>query len=556
MIRLDINNWYKLEGYIVPTAEYNYTTPITNLTGQDIWYTNVEVQLQNPTIGNYIHGVNYKTMTFADLGYTTIEAINANFSTAITQMTSKMASNEGALTYREPFIITRSSVICFGDSYSDSLPYYIVILKDDYLTASITGITAAYNGPSVQMNQEFNTEYLNISGYFNDGHTSMFDPGTYSIKRSDNIATKEVSVVGSNLYTASVVYGENTWTASFVVPGVKRLTGVTATYDGPAIAINKKPMKRNIIVIANYSDGSYSTVTDWTYENGDTITEINDGVLVVYYQGFTTTITINKYKASATQIKAFYNGPNVEVDKSFLMQYVTVKIYYQDVSGVNSYWEVLEQTQYTIDNTLIKFEGNNIINVSYTANSGDVITTNFLVTGFEPEKEIAYITAEYSGPPIVVGKSFSQNKVICKAFWTDNSVSQIINFNIGSTAIQVAGVNEFTVHYKESTCTFIVTGIAPDSTSEDGYSPTEVNLLYPEATRVNHRRRGPMESEKFDTYNLFAHKNITTLFDIYNSLEKTFKTICNDNQSLYNTGANTLNQCSIINDRIKTIKSL
>ena len=79
MVRLDTNNWYRLEGYIVPVDEYNYSTPITNLNGLDIWYTNVEVQLQNPSVGNFIHGVNYKTRKFSDYGFNTIEEINANF---------------------------------------------------------------------------------------------------------------------------------------------------------------------------------------------------------------------------------------------------------------------------------------------------------------------------------------------------------------------------------------------------------------------------------------------------------------------------------------------
>lgn len=552
MVRLDTSNWYRLEGYIVPTNEYNYQSPITNLTGLDIWYTNVEVQLQNPSVGNFVHGVNYKTMKFSELGYTTIEEINANFNSAVNQMRSEMISNEGALTYYDPFVVTESILICFDDAYSTTLSKYVVILKDDYLTANIVAITARYDGPSVAMNQEFSYDYLTVTGHFDDGHTSKFMPGTFSIARSDGTATTVINKVGSNVFTATVIYGENTWVASFVVPGVKRLTGISATYDGPPVAINKKPQRRNIVVVASYSDGSASTITDWTYSNGNTITDNNNGILTIYYQGFECDVTINYYNASATQIKAFYNGPRVEVNNNFLMKYLTVKIYYQDGADVNSYWEELDQNYYSVDTTLVKWAGSNIINVTYVTNNNTTLTTNFIIEGFEPEKEILYITAEYTGPPIMEGKTFNPNKVICKAYWNNGNVSLISDFTVTTSIVKDVGVNIITVNYKENSTTIAITGVSPESTSGTGYSPIQTNLLYPEATKRNHRRRGPMESQKFDDYYRFLKENVTTLYNIYNQLENNYKYISNSNH----VGVDILNQCAIVDDRIKQVKDL
>ena len=553
MVRLDTNNWYRLEGYIVPVDEYNYSTPITNLNGLDIWYTNVEVQLQNPSVGNFIHGVNYKTRKFSDYGFKTIEEINANFSATLNTMRAEMENNEGALTYVEPFVITESTVICFGDSYDSKLSRYVVILKDDYLTANITAITAQYDGPAVAMDEAFNYDYLTVTGHFDDGHTSKFMVGTYSVTRSDGVSTNKINKVGSNVFTATVVYGENIWTASFVVPGVKRLVGIQAEYDGPSVAMNKKPKRKNIIVTANYSDGSASTITDWTYLNGDTITENNNGILTIYYQGFECTVEINHYDAYATQIKAFYNGPKVEVGHDFMMSYLTVKIYYQDSTNTNSYWEELDQAHYTVDKQTILYEKDNIITVTYVTNSGNVLTTNFIVEGFLPEKEILYITAEYSGPPIRKGKTYNPEKVICKAYWNNGNVSLIKDFTVTTTIIDKVGPNEITLNYKEHTCNFIVTGVEAENTTESGYSPTEIDLLYPEATKLNHRRRGPMESEKFDAYNKFVYNNITTLFNIFNDLEKQYKQMYNDVSSLQNIGTNTLNTCIIMDKRIESL---
>lgn len=553
MVRIDTNNWYRLEGYIVPTTEYNYSIPITNLNGFDIWYTNVEVQLQNPSIGNFIHGVNYKTRKFSDYGLKTIEEINNNFSTTLSLMLSEMSNNEGALTYTEPFVVTESTVICFADSYDTKLSRYIVILKDDYLTSNITAITAQYDGPAVAMDETFNYSYLTVTGHFDDGHTSKFMEGTYSVTRSDGISTNRINKIGSNVFTATVKYGENIWTASFIVIGVKRLVGIQARYDGPIVALNKKPKRKNIVVIANYSDGSASTVTDWTYSNGDTITNVNNGILTIYYQGFECTVEINHYDAYATQIKAFYNGPKVEVGNDFILNYLTVKIYYQDSTNTNSYWEELEQDYYTVDKQTILYEKDNIITVTYITNSGEVLTTNFIVEGFLPEKEISYITAEYSGPPIRKGKTYNPEKVICKAYWNNGNVSLIKDFTVTTTIVNNVGVNEITLNYKDNSCVFTVIGVEPENTTETGYSPTEIDLLYPEATKLNHRRRGPMESSKFDDYNKFIYNNINTLFNIYNQLEKQYKQIYTDISSLKNTGTTTLNTCIIIDKRIESL---
>ena len=554
MVRIDAKNWYRLEGYIVPVEEYKYSTPITNLNGIDIWYTNVEVQLQNPNINNFIHGVNYKTRKFSDFGLKTIEEINENFDKTLETMKKEMAYNEGALTYVEPFTITESTVICFGDAYDDKLSEYVVILKDDYLTANITAITAQYDGPAIAVDESFNHNYLTVTGHFDDGHTSKFIEGTYTVTRSDGVSTDTINKVGSNVFMATVKYGENTWNTSFVVIGVKRLVGIKAEYDGPSVALNKSPKRKNIIVIADYSDGSASTITDWTYLNGSTITKNNKGILTIYYQGFECTVEINHYETQATQLKAFYNGPKVEVGHDFMMKYLTVKIYYQDASNINSYWETLEQDYYTVNSQTVLYEKDNVFTVMYTTNAGNELVTNFIVEGFLPEKEILYITAEYSGPPIRKNKPYNPEKVICKAYWNDGNISIIKDFTVTTTIINEVGDNEITLSYKDKTCIFIVIGVEAEDTTESGYSPTEIDLLYPEARKVNHRRRGPMESEKYNDYYAFMHENIKKLFAIYNDLEKQYKQIHSNIFSLHNVGINTLNTCVIMDKRIQSLK--
>lgn len=559
-IRLDPENWYRLEGCILPTSEYNYSSSnISVLSGYDIWYTNVEIRMQNPTSENYVHGVNYKTRTFSEYGFTTIDEIADNFSTVYPQMLNDMADNEGALTYSEPFVITESSVICFNDAYEMGLTRVIVVLKDDYLNPDLTGITAVYDGPTVAMDEEFEYTYLTVTGIFSDGHTSQLMPGTFTVTRkSDNTETRVINALGTNQFTAIVTYGDNTFQADFAVIGVKRLVGVSATYDGPNVALNKSPLKRDFVVCAEYSDGSASTVTDWSFLNGSKITAANGGVLTIYYLGFTCDVNVMYYNTDPTQLKAYYTGPEVERGKDFSLNYLTVKIYYQNVSDVagNAYWETLEPGTYTVDTQHIALEGDNIITVTYITNNNTVLTTTFVVKGFIAKAYIAYITAEYDGPPVPVGKYYNTNKVIVKAYWSNGDVSTIKGFNVDKTKITEVGDNTFTAIYKQKTCEFIVIGLAQEDTSTTTYAPTQVDLKYPEATRLNHRYRGPMESLKFDEYNQFVFENINRLFDIYNSLEKTYNNISSDTESLFNTSTKVLGTVSVIEDKASYIEKL
>ena len=559
-IRLDPNNWYRLEGCILPISEYNYSSSnISVLSGYDIWYTNVEIRFQNPSSENYVHGVNYKTRTFAEYGITTIDEIADIFNTVYPQMLNDMAENQGALTYTEPFVITESSVICYNDAYELGLTKVVVVLKDDYLNPDLTGITAVYDGPTVAMDEEFEYTYLTVTGIFNDGHTSQLMPGTFTVTRkSDNVETRVINSLGTNQFTATVKYGDNTFQADFAVIGVKRLVGVTATYDGPNVALNKSPLKRDFVVCAQYSDGSASTVTDWSFLHGGKVTEHNNGILTIYYMGFTCDVSVTYYNTDPTQLKAYYSGPDVEKGKQFSLEYLTVKIYYQNVSDVtgNAYWEVLDPGTYTVDTQNITLEGDNIITVTYVTNNGTTLTTTFIVKGFVAKAYVAYITAEYDGPPVPVGKYYNVNKVVVKAYWSNGDISTVKGFNVDKTKIEQVGDNIFTAVYKQKTCEFIVPGLSAEDTNATNYTPTQVELKYPEATKVNHRYRGPMESVKFDEYNKFVFENINKLFDIYNSLEKTYNTISSDSESLFNTSTKVLGTISIIEDKVSYIESL
>ena len=116
-----------------------------------------------------------------------------------------------------------------------------------------------------------------------------------------------------------------------------------------------------------------------------------------------------------------------------------------------------------------------------------------IVIGIKPEVTLNFIEAEYTGSPIVQGKAFSIERVICKAHYSNGAVVAVKNFAINSNIVQYVGLNEYIATYKEKdatvTTTFSVIGLEKDSTTESGYRPISLQNNYPEATRLNNRYR-------------------------------------------------------------------
>lgn len=532
--------WCTIEGNVIPVSDRQYDPPLVYIGHNDIFYDNLEIRMTNPH--SLSKGVRYKITYLSDHGFNTINEIDARYADVITMIAGFSEPAEGSTFYTKPFVINESCVIKYCSGDLNVLDQVAIIYVDKYSTAKIASITAQYNGSSVAIGEKFNHEDLVVTAIYTDGETSRVLQGGYTVS-SDTI-----SVLGSNVFTVTVPYGNNEFKTNFTVIGIKNLIGIAAKYDGKPIAIGQSPERRSIVVTAKYSDETYSILTDWTFKVNSIVTEENKGILELYHQGFTTAVTIPYYTATPSQLIAFYNGPNVEVGNELIESYVTVKIYYTSPQGENNRYETLTEG-FEFSTKEITFEGNNIIEVSYDTEIGKLKTT-FSVYGFRPEKKLLYIAADYIGPPVVVGKTFNPVKIICKAFYNDNSSSIIKDFTFLQTTVNKIGANDIVITYKEKNATISIIGISPDSTTESGYVPLSVDLRYPEASMINHRYRGPMESAKFDHYAYYLRDNITELFKIFNDLERQYESMCETITKLNNTGINTLNECTRLTDTI------
>lgn len=514
--------WCRVEGMPIPDLEKEYGT-FTNLpSGQKVFYGTPEIQINNPI--SIVNGCVYKIVPLTEFGYSTILEVDANFATLQNQLQTydkTVDTDHGSIYYWEPFTVNESCVIYHADSTKKTFDNVALILIDQHATPEIIAITGSYKGGGVPVGEEFDTKMLELYVIYADGNKArLLD--NYTTDPADKIIT----VVGSNV--VKINYTTPTGkalTTTVIVEGIKNLQGITALYDGPHVGFGNEALRKYFIVVAQYSDGSSATVTDFSFPSGNIVSETNGGVLQIYYKGFYTDVVVPTYAVSTSRLIAYYNGPNVEVGHDFDIKYCKIKIYYASADGLHDRYEDIDPSLCTFSTTMVDHEGVNQITVQYVGQAGPVNTV-MVVIGIKPETVLTFIEAQYTGPEIVIGKSYSAERVICKAHYSNGSIVQIRNFSLNSNVVQYVGPNEYTVTYKEKditvTTTITVMGLPKDSTTESGYSPVSLQNNYPEATRLNNRYRGPVEARKHDNIDKMIQENLLVLYNIFANIEQNF----------------------------------
>ena len=540
--------WCRVEGMPIPDLEKEYGT-FTNLpSGQKVFYGTPEIQINNPI--SIVNGCVYKIVPLTEFGYSTILEVDANFATLqnkIQTYDKTIDTDHGSIYYWEPFTVNESCVIYHADSTKKTFDNVALILIDQHATPEIIAITGSYKGGGVPVGEEFDTKMLELYVIYADGNKArLLD--NYITDPADKIIT----VVGSNV--VKINYTTPTGkalTTTVIVEGIKNLQGITALYDGPHVGFGNEALRKYFIVVAQYSDGSSATVTDFSFPSGNIVSETNGGVLQIYYKGFYTDVVVPTYAVSTSRLMAYYNGPNVEVGHDFDIKYCKIKIYYASADGLHDRYEDIDSSLCTFSTTMVDHEGVNQITVQYVGQAGPVNTV-MVVIGIKPETVLTFIEAQYTGPEIVVGKSYSAERVICKAHYSNGSIVQIRNFSLNSNVVQYVGPNEYIVTYKEKdttvTTTVTVIGLPKDSTTESGYSPVSLQNNYPEATRLNNRYRGPAEARKHDNVDNMIQENLLALYNIFANIEQNFNELVESVNGNNSIKVRTLNEVQHIED--------
>lgn len=540
--------WCRVEGMPIPDLEKEYGT-FTNLpSGQKVFYGTPEIQINNPI--SIVNGCVYKIVPLTEFGYNTILEVDANFATLqnkIQTYDKTIDTDHGSIYYWEPFTVNESCVIYHADSTKKTFDNAALILIDQHATPEIIAITGSYKGGGVPVGEAFDTKMLELYVIYADGNKArLLD--NYTTDPADKIIT----VVGSNV--VKINYTTPTGKAlitTVIVEGIKNLQGITALYDGPHVGFGNEALRKYFIVVAQYSDGSSATVTDFSFPSGNIVSETNGGVLQIYYKGFYTDVVVPTYAVSTSRLMAYYNGPNVEVGHDFDIKYCKIKIYYASADGLHDRYEDIDPSLCTFSTTMVDHEGVNQITVQYVGQAGPVNTV-MVVIGIKPETVLTFIEAQYTGPEIVVGKSYSAERIICKAHYSNGSIVQIRNFSLNSNVVQYVGPNEYIVTYKEKdttvTTTVTVIGLPKDSTTESGYSPVSLQNNYPEATRLNNRYRGPAEARKHDNVDNMIQENLLALYNIFANIEQNFNELVESVNGNNSIKVRTLNEVQHIED--------
>ena len=540
--------WCRVEGMQIPDLEKEYGT-FTNLpSGQKVFYGTPEIQINNPI--SIVNGCVYKIVPLTEFGYSTILEIDANFATLqnkIQTYDKTIDTDHGSIYYWEPFTVNESCVIYHADSTKKTFDNAALILIDQHATPEIIAITGSYKGGGVPVGEVFDTKMLELYVIYADGNKArLLD--NYTTDPADKIIT----VVGSNVIKINYTTPTGkALTTTVIVEGIKNLQGITALYDGPHVGFGNEALRKYFIVVAQYSDGSSATVTDFSFPSGNIVSETNGGVLQIYYKGFYTDVVVPTYAVSTSRLMAYYNGPNVEVGHDFDIKYCKIKIYYASADGLHDRYEDIDPSLCTFSTTMVDHEGVNQITVQYVGQAGPVNTV-MVVIGIKPETVLTFIEAQYTGPEIVVGKSYSAERVICKAHYSNGSIVQIRNFSLNSNVVQYVGPNEYIVTYKEKditvTTTVTVMGLPKDSTTESGYSPVSLQNNYPEATRLNNRYRGPAEARKHDNVDNMIQENLLALYNIFANIEQNFNELVESVNGNNSIKVRTLNEVQHIED--------
>ena len=547
---IKIYGWCTVEGSPIPDLQKEYGSFVNLPSSTLIYYGAPEIQINNPT--SNVNGCVYKVVPLSDFGYEKISDIDANYAAIVENiktMDKSIDVNLDSQYYYEPFVVNESSIIFYEDSTKKTYSRYVIIYVDKYATPEIITVVGNYKGSSIPVGEKFNLDDLELFAVYSDGTQATLKEG-YTVEPEDQIITK----TGSNVI--KITYTTPTGTSiltTLIIEGIKNLDSIEATYDGPPVAPGQEALKKYFIVVAKYTDGSSAIINDFTFPSGNIVSELHG--IVVYYKGKTAEVQIPMYQVTSSRLIAYYNGPNIEIGHTFDIKYCNIKIYYKDdgEEHYNTYYEDISPDLCVFTPDMVDHEGVNHILVQYTGKLG-VVSTTMIVIGIRPEVTLNFIEAEYTGPSIMQGKLYSLEKVICKAHYSDGTISVVRNFSVNSNVVSLIGLNEFVVTYKEKdtivTTTISVNGLEPDATTGTNYSPIYLQNHYPEATRMNNRYRGPAEGYKHDNIDMMIRENILALYELFADIEQEFNKVSRAMNGANNIKVATLNTVNLIHDEV------
>ena len=244
----------------------------------------------------------------------------------------------------------------------------------------------------------------------------------------------------------------------------RTLTGIGAVYSGGSVEVGSSldELKNNLVVTANYSDGSTSTVNDYTLSGS--IGTGNNIITVTYWEK-TATFTVTGVAApeepkEIPATKITLNKAEIEITDDTSVQ-LTATVEPSNTTDA-FVWTSDNEDVAVVTDGLVKPISNGTAVI--TARAGDVSATCDVKVNIAEEVVVTLtgITATYSGGDADVGTTILDLKkdIVVTAEYSDGSTSTVNNYAISGSNIKL-GDNTITISYSGKSTSFIVKGVNP-----------------------------------------------------------------------------------------------
>ncbi|MBP3569395.1 MAG: Ig-like domain-containing protein [Lachnospiraceae bacterium] len=340
-------------------------------------------------------------------------------------------------------------------------------------------IEAEYTGMPLKVGDEINLKDITVMAEYliRDGSESYND--YVEVKKDFTINPTVVKRGGEN----RVVVTYQGKSCTIMVEG-KTVDSIDATYTGEELFVGAKVPEGKIEVYAYFNDGSSERVRDFRLTT-DTITKEGINLIPVVYQGKTVTLTIyGKAPLAVEEIMADYTGGTVIAGNEINKKDIKVTALYND--GTTK-----EITSFNIYPTTVKYEGENKITVSY----GEISTTIYV---YGEERYITEMTAEYTGPGVIVGKKVNKEDIEVLVKYNDGKEEQTDDFELYGAEIYFEGENIVLIYcdsFSAEVTVFGVKGFAANYDNAISNSFASPNYLH--RTKVTLGMNMNVEPEKF-----------------------------------------------------------
>ena len=308
-------------------------------------------------------------------------------------------------------------------------------------TPKAENLVAYYAGTSVLVGEKYDKSKLMVTANFDNGTVKVLEPSEYTV--SSELVYKNglntVVIMYRDLYTTAYISGRS----------LSKLIVTPKRYD---YGIGNMPDKKDLTVMACYSDNSIEMITEGYKIYPQTLTNLGENEVTVVYGGCEAKCKVYaKNWTSVVAINVTYNKQELFTNELLDKEDFTVMAVYSDLSAERV-------TTFTLSRNMLYDSGKQPITVTYGGVSKSI--------ELEPiERYVVGIRAEYTGGMVTVGRKINRDNLHVYKRYVDGEEEETDAYTIHNPTINYVGYNTITVYYGELIGEAVVEGtgyVQPD----------------------------------------------------------------------------------------------